>query len=85
MSHPDSSLTSATRRWVPRLAAVTAAWAGAIYSYDFGLLIGGPLVGMVLAANGAVCGSVLAGALMERLCRLWRAPAAPFGAGRGSV
>jgi LytS/YehU family sensor histidine kinase len=41
---------------------------GAAYSYGFGTLIGGPLVGVVLALNGAVFAALMAGALAERLC-----------------
>jgi hypothetical protein len=43
-----------------------------IYGYDFGKVIGGgPFVGVVLALNGALFCSVLAGALAEKLCRWW--------------
>lgn len=73
MPHADTPSPSPARRWLPRLASLLAAVAGAIYSYDFGALIGGPLVGVVLALNGAVCGAVLAGALVERLCNGWPA------------
>lgn len=84
MPHLDPTRTSTARRWLPRLASLLAAMAGALYSYDFGALIGGPLVGVVLALNGAVFGSVLAGALAERLCRVWPRQAASFGVGGGS-
>lgn len=67
----DPKITNPARRRLPRLASLLAAVAGALYSYDFGALIGGPLVGLVLALNGAVFGSVIAGALTERLCRRW--------------
>jgi hypothetical protein len=73
MLHADTPAASPARRWLPRLASLLAAVAGANYSYDFGALIGGPLVGLVLALNGAVFGSVLAGALAERLCSWWTA------------
>jgi hypothetical protein len=84
MPHLEATSTNPARLWLPRLASLLAAAAGAIYSYEFGALIGGPLVGVVLALNGAVCGSVLAGALVERLCRVWPRQAASFGAGGGS-
>jgi hypothetical protein len=67
MPHLEATSTNPARRWLPRLASLLAAAAGAIYSYEFGALIGGPLVGVVLALNGAVFGSVLAGALAEKL------------------
>jgi len=70
MPHPEATTPNAARRWLPRLASLLAAAAGAIYSYDFGTLIGGPLVGVVLALNGAVFGALMAGALVDRL-RSW--------------
>ena len=84
MPRPEAGFLNAARRWLPRLASLLAAAVGAIYSYGFGALIGGPLVGVVLALNGAVCGAVLAGALVDKLCSLWPAQATPFGAGGGS-
>jgi hypothetical protein len=71
MPRPEAGFLNAARRWLPRLASLLAAAVGAIYSYGFGALIGGPLVGVVLALNGAVFGSMLAGALVDRLCNLW--------------
>jgi hypothetical protein len=71
MPHPEATTSNPARRWLPRLVSLLAAAAGALYSYDFGALIGGPLVGVVLALNGAVFGAVMAGALVERL-RSWR-------------
>ena len=71
MPHLEPSSTNPARRWLPRLASLLAAVVGAIYSYDFGALIGGPPVGVVLALNGAVFGSVVAGAFVEKLCRWW--------------
>lgn len=70
MAHPEHRSTSPVRLWLwlPRLVYALAAMIGAIYSYDFGSIIGGPLVGVVLALNGAVFCSVVAGALAERLC-----------------
>ena len=70
MRHAEPTHPSPAWRWLPRLASLLAAAAAAIYSYDFGALIGGPLVGVVLALNGAVFGAVMAGALVERL-RSW--------------
>jgi hypothetical protein len=44
-----------------------AALAGAWFSYDFGVLLGGPLMGVVVAINGAAMCSLLASALLDRL------------------
>ena len=65
-----------------RLVYVLAAVLGVLYGYDFGRVIGGPLVGVVLALNGAVFCSIVAGALAERLCQGRPAalqPRRPFG------
>jgi hypothetical protein len=68
--HPfESAPTPALQRWLLRLVYGLAAVLGMVYSYDFGKVIGGPLVGVVLALNGAVFCSIVAGALAERLCR----------------
>lgn len=71
MQHTDSASVTPMQRWLVRLVYVLAAAAGMVYSYDFGKIIGGPLVGVVLALNGAVFCSIVAGALAERLCRWW--------------
>jgi hypothetical protein len=64
------------QRVLVALAYALAALAGMVYSYDFGKLIGGPVVGVVLALNGAVFCSIIAGALAEKLCR-WRPASRP--------
>ena len=71
MQHPDSASVTPMQRWLVRLAYGLAAAAGMVYGYDFGKVIGGPFVGVVLALNGAVFCSIVAGALAERLCRWW--------------
>lgn len=66
-------------RWRTAVAwAVTlaAAVAGAYYGYGFGKRISGTVIGVILAANGAVFCSVLASAAAERLLKRRR------GAGR---
>ncbi len=65
------------QRWLVRLVCLLAAMAGLFYSYDFGKLIGGPIMGVVLALNGAVFCSIVAGALVETLCRWWPAAQQP--------
>jgi hypothetical protein len=54
------------------LVAGAAGLAGAWISYDFGLLLGGPLMGVVAAINGAAMGALLTSALLDRLGRLGR-------------
>lgn len=72
MQHPDSASVTPRQRWLVRLVCGLAAAAGMVYGYDFGKVIGGgPFVGVVLALNGALFCSVLAGALAEKLCRWW--------------
>ena len=70
MQHPEPVETP-LQRWLVRLVYVLAAVLGMVYSYDFGKVIGGPLVGVVLALNGAVFCSIVAGALAEKLCQWW--------------
>jgi hypothetical protein len=65
------------QRWLVRLVYLLAAVAGMVYSYDFGKVIGGPIVGVVLALNGAVFCSIVAGALAEKLCQWWPATQQP--------
>ncbi len=76
MQHPERVPTP-LQRWLVRLVYLLAAVAGMVYSYDFGKVIGGPIVGVVLALNGAVFCSIVAGALVERLCRWWAASSDP--------
>ena len=61
-------------RVLSALLTLLAALAGLVYSYDFGVQIGGPLVGVVLALNGALFCSIVAGALADRLRRAWPQP-----------
>jgi len=53
------------------LIAGAAGLVGGWTSYDFGVLLGGPLMGVVAAINGAAMASLLASALLDRLSR-WR-------------
>lgn len=46
---------------VVQVAQVAAAAAGAIASYDFGMLIGGLPLALLLAANGAFFGAIMVG------------------------
>jgi putative effector of murein hydrolase LrgA (UPF0299 family) len=54
-------------QWAVHLAAAAV---GMYYSYDFGSTIGGPVFGVVLALNGALFCSIVAGALIEQVARL---------------
>ena len=74
MHQAEATAVGPLQRWLVRLVYLLAAVAGMVYSYDFGRIIGGPVVGVVLGLNGAVFCSIVAGALAEKLCQ-WR-PAA---------
>jgi hypothetical protein len=71
MHHAEPGLAKPLQRWLLRGVYGLAAVLGMVYSYDFGTVIGGPVVGVVLALNGAVFCSIVAGALAEKLCRWW--------------
>jgi hypothetical protein len=77
MHQAEAPAAGALQRWLLRLVYLLAAVAGMVYSYDFGKVIGGPIVGVVLALNGAVFCSIVAGALAEKLCRWWPAAQQP--------
>jgi hypothetical protein len=77
MHQSEAPTAGALQRWLPRLVYLLAAVAGMVYSYDFGNVIGGPVVGVVLALNGAVFCSIVAGALAEKLRRSWPASQQP--------
>jgi hypothetical protein len=79
MHHPESATAAPVQRWLVRLAYGLAVVLGAIYGYDFGSRIGGMFIGVILALNGAVFCSIVAGAAAERLSRWWLAwhPTAP--------
>ncbi len=73
---PRPEMTAGKRplqHWLVLLVYLLAAMVGMFYCYDFGKLIGGPIVGMVLALNGAVFCSMMAGALVDTLGRWWPA------------
>ena len=71
MQAHDAKPASPLRRVLVALVYAVAAVAGALACYDFGRLIGGPVVGVVLALNGAVFCSIVAGSAVEQLCRWW--------------
>lgn len=50
---------------VVQVAQLAAAAAGAIASYDFGMLIGGLPLALLLAANGAFFGAIMVGSLVD--------------------
>jgi hypothetical protein len=77
MQQPDTTKDKPLQRGLLRLVYVLAAVAGMVTSYDFGKLIGGPIVGVLLALNGAIFCSIVAGALAEKLCRGWPAARPP--------
>jgi len=71
MHHAEPVPAMPLKRWLLSLVYVLAALLGMAYSYDFGKIIGGPIVGVVLALNGAIFCSIVAGALAEKLCQWW--------------
>ena len=71
MHHAEPAPATPVKRWLLRLVYALAAVLGMVYSYDFGRIIGGPFVGVLLALNGAVFCSIVAGALAEKLCQWW--------------
>jgi len=58
-------------RRAAQVLSVLAAAAGAKLSYDFGVQIGGPPVGVLVAASGALFGWLMVGAFADQL-RRWR-------------
>jgi hypothetical protein len=76
MQDPEAVPASPLQRGLLWLVYALAAVAGALACYDFGRVIGGPVVGVVLALNGAVFCSIVAGAAVEKLCR-WGPGTAP--------
>jgi hypothetical protein len=56
-----------TRRIAVRAVSAGTAVAGGLLGYDIGDRISGALLGVVMAANMAAIGALLAGALAERL------------------
>jgi hypothetical protein len=77
MQHAEHASDTPLQRWLVRLVYALAAVLGMVNSYGFGKLIGGPIVGVVLALNGAVFCSIVAGALAEKLCQWWPASQQP--------
>jgi hypothetical protein len=55
------------RRIAVRTVSAGTALAGGLLGYDVGDRISGALLGVVMAANAAAIGGLLAGALAERL------------------
>ncbi|MDZ7653012.1 MAG: hypothetical protein U5L03_10880 [Burkholderiaceae bacterium] len=62
-----------TRRWLAWTVTAAGGLIGMYYGFDFGQQISGTLIGAVMAVNGALFGSILASAAVERLLAL-RAP-----------
>jgi hypothetical protein len=71
MQPPEAIPAMRSQRWLVRLVYGLAAVLGMLSSYDFGQTIGGPWVGVMLALNGAIFCSIVAGALAEKLCQWW--------------
>lgn len=71
MHHPEPAPATPAPRWLIRSIYGLAAMLGLLAGYDFGQVIGGPLMGAVVALNGALFCSIVAGALAERLCQWW--------------
>lgn len=57
------------RTTITRAATLAAALVGLWFGFDFGQRIGGTVIGVVLAANGALFCSILVAAAVERLLR----------------
>lgn len=69
---------STTRGGTPRPAPQWALWAvqgaaaigGAVWGFDFGIQVSGPVLGLLAAVNGAAFAALLAGATTSRLLSL---------------
>jgi hypothetical protein len=57
-------------QWLGVALNVGLTAAAAWYSFDFGVRVGGVVVGVLAAVNGAVMCSLLVSGLMERIARL---------------
>ena len=77
MHQAEPAPTTPLQRRLLWLVYGLSALLGMVYGYGFGKVLGGPIVGVVLALNGAVFCSIVAGALAETLCRWWQAPRQP--------
>lgn len=53
-------------RWAPWAVQGAAAIGGAVWGFDFGVQVSGPLLGLLAAVNGAAFAAVLAGAAVSR-------------------
>lgn len=78
-----SRTPSAVLHRVVQVAQLAAAAAGAIASYDFGMLIGGLPLALLLGANGAFFGVIMVGFIADLAWRK-RLTAACDPARRGS-
>ena len=65
--HPSRSVASRLRELASWVAHGAAMAAGAWYSFDFGVQIGGPGIGALAALNGAVISALMVGAAIDRL------------------
>lgn len=65
--HPSRSAAARLRELASWVAHGAAMAAGAWYSFDFGVQIGGPGIGALAALNGAVISALMVGAAIDRL------------------
>ena len=66
----DKPRPSRRRHALAWAAIVLAGLVGAKYGYDFGVILGGPLLGVLLALNLGVFASFVVDGLIERLAQL---------------
>jgi hypothetical protein len=66
----DTRVARSTPRYLLWAAYVAASVIGAAYGFVFGERIGGILLGVVTALNGAVFCAFMVGAIAERIARL---------------
>lgn len=73
--HATSGLAaSAALRGLSRWALpLMAAGVGAVHGFEFGVRLGGPLLGVALAANAALMGGLVVDGLLDRARALWTA------------
>lgn len=62
------------RHWLVWAVAALAGLAGLKFGFDVGVQVAGVWLGVLMALNAAVFGSLMAGALVERLLRLRSSP-----------
>lgn len=77
---PPPARTRARPLWA-WIAYVAVSVPGLIYGYEFGARLGGMLLGLVVAVNGALFCSIMASAVIEPLMRRTVTPASRKTAG----